>query len=61
MSGESYNNAYSVLENRRLAMKAKYFAKMEQQDDTRKNIPISVLFVFSIRGGCTSLSVFMGC
>ncbi len=30
MSGESYNNAYSVLENRRLAMKAKYFAKMEE-------------------------------
>ena len=27
MSGESYNNAYSVLENRRLAMRAKYFAK----------------------------------
>ena len=24
MSGESYNNAYSVLENRRLAMRAKY-------------------------------------
>ena len=30
MSGESYNNAYSVLENRRLAMRAKYFAKQDE-------------------------------
>ena len=36
MSGESYNNAYSVLENRRLAMKAKYFAK---QDEINKKVP----------------------
>ena len=36
MSGESYNNAYSVLENRRLAMRAKYFAK---QDEINKKLP----------------------
>ena len=36
MSGESYNNAYSVLENRRLAMRAKYFAK---QDEINKKVP----------------------
>lgn len=36
MSGESYNNAYSILENRRLAMRAKYFAK---QDEIKKKIP----------------------
>ena len=36
MSGESYNNAYSVLENRRLAMRAKHFAK---QDEINKKIP----------------------
>ena len=36
MSGESYNNAYSILENRRLAMRAKYFAK---QDEINKKIP----------------------
>lgn len=41
MSGESYNNAYSVLENRRLAMRAKYFAK---QDEINKKVPqISLL------------------
>ena len=37
MSGESYNNAYSVLENRRLAMRAKYFAK---QDEINKKVPM---------------------
>lgn len=37
MSSESYNNAYSVLENRRLAMKAKYFAKMEE---INKKVPM---------------------
>lgn len=36
MSGDSYNNAYSVLENRRLAMRAKYFAK---QDEINNKIP----------------------
>jgi len=37
MSGESYNNAYSVLENRRLAMRAKYFAK---QDEINNKVPM---------------------
>ena len=37
MSGESYNNAYSVLESRRLAMRAKYFAK---QDEINKKVPM---------------------
>ena len=37
MSGESYNNAYSVLENRRLAMKAKHFAKL---DEINKKLPL---------------------
>lgn len=37
MIGESYNNAYSVLENRRLAMRAKYFAK---QDEINKKVPM---------------------
>lgn len=37
MSGESYNNASSVLENRRLAMRAKYFAK---QDEINKKVPM---------------------
>ena len=36
MSGDSYNNAYSVLENRRLAMRARYFAK---QDEINNKIP----------------------
>ncbi|MBR4036764.1 MAG: ATP-binding protein [Oscillospiraceae bacterium] len=36
MSGESYNNAYSVLENRRLAMRARYFAK---QDEINNKVP----------------------
>lgn len=36
MSGESYNNAYSVLENRRLAMRARYFAK---QEEINKKVP----------------------
>ncbi len=36
MSGESYNKAYSVLENRRTSMRAKYFAK---QDEINKKVP----------------------
>jgi len=37
MSGESYNSAYSILENKRLAARARYLAK---QDEILRKIPV---------------------